>query len=116
MMVGGLGNPCETDPEDFQNVVRTWRDDLLALTGMIGREQPAAWLKTSDILADYVTKYPHTFPVVSRYSPAGLPAELGQKLKQHVRKDLGGGFKILVDENDQSRPKFQFVVPKPSAT
>ena len=47
--------------------------DLLALTGMIGREQPAAWLKTSDILADYVTKYPHTFPVMRRYRPEGLP-------------------------------------------
>ena len=89
--------------------------DLLALTGMIGREQPAAWLKTSDILADYVTKYPHTFPVMSRYSPEGLPAELGRKLKQRARKDLGGGFKILVDDNDESRPKFKFVVPNASA-
>ncbi|MGA2246391.1 MAG: hypothetical protein ABSH48_15455 [Verrucomicrobiota bacterium] len=61
------------------------------------------------------TKYPHTFPVMSRCSPEGLPAELGRKLKQHARKDLGGGFKILVDDNDESRPKFQFVVPNASA-
>ena len=88
---------------------------MLALTGMIGREQPAAWLKTSDILANYVTKFPHTFSVMSRYSPEGLPAELGRQLKQHARKDLGGGFKILVDDNDKSRPKFQFVVPNASA-
>jgi hypothetical protein len=37
------------------------------------------------------------------------------KLNQYARKDLGGGFKILVDDNDESRPKFQFVVPKPAA-
>ena len=111
-----MGNPCESDPEDFQNVVRTWRDDLLALTGMIGKAEPDAWLKTSDIIDRYITKFPHAFPVMSRYSPKGLPAELGRKLKQHARKDLGGGFKILVDDNDESRPKFQFVVPNVSAT
>jgi len=47
--------------------------------------------------------------------PDGLPAELGRKLNQHARKDLGGGFKILVDDNDKSRPKFQFAVPNASA-
>jgi hypothetical protein len=53
---------------------------------------------------------------MSRYSPEGLPAELRRQLKQHARKDLGGGFKILVHDNDESRPKFQFTVPKPAAT
>jgi hypothetical protein len=72
MIACGLGNLCETDPEDFQNVVRTWRDDLLALTGMIGKAEPSAWLKTSDIIDRYITKFPHAFPIMSRYSPKGL--------------------------------------------
>ncbi len=77
------------------------------------------WRITAAIVSGHrfmpFTKYPHSFPVMNPYSPKGLPDELGRQFKQHTRKDMGGGFKILVDENDKSRLKFQFVVPIPSA-